>query len=304
MVSVRSAAVLTLLATTAACAAAPAPVPQNPSPMVETTRAHGRLSASDTARGRRFHLDDVVSTRVQVFIPENATADSPLLLHFHGAAFIAEQAAAVSDRSYVVAVLNPGAGSRAHERVFDEPGTFDRLVAAIAAASGRERFPAVVLSGFSAGYGAIRAILRDTAAIRVVEGVVLLDGLHTSYVPEGRVLYEGGSLDTTLLEPFLGFARRARDGRARMLITHSEIFPGTFASTTETSDYLIRSLGLTRTPVLEWGPLGMQQLSTAGTGAFRVLGFAGNTAPDHVDHLHALPEFLRRYDALVADRIP
>jgi hypothetical protein len=35
----------------------------------------------------------------------------------------------------------------------------------------------------------------------------------------------------------------------------------------------------------------MQQLSEAKNGQFRLLGFAGNSAPDHVDHLHALPEF-------------
>ena len=33
-----------------------------------------------------------------------------------------------------------------------------------------------------------------------------------------------------------------RDGK-RVIITHSEIFPGTFASTTETADYLLAQLG-------------------------------------------------------------
>ena len=48
-----------------------------------------------------------------------------------------------------------------------------------------------------------------------------------------------------------------------MLVTHSEIFPGTFASTTETADYMLRALGLRRAPVLKWGPRGMQQLGEA-----------------------------------------
>jgi hypothetical protein len=33
----------------------------------------------------------------------------------------------------------------------------------------------------------------------------------------------------------------------------------------------------------------MQQLSGTRAGSFAVLGFAGNSAPDHVDHLHAHP---------------
>jgi hypothetical protein len=86
-------------------------------------------------------------------------------------------------------------------------------------------------------------------------------------------------------------------GRKRFLVTHSEIFPGTFASTTETTDYLVQALGLKRTPVLRWGPNGMQQLSEARQGRFEILGFAGNAGPDHIDQFHGMPEFLRRVEA-------
>jgi hypothetical protein len=83
-----------------------------------------------------------------------------------------------------------------------------------------------------------------------------------------------------------------------LLITHSEIFPGTFASTTETANYLLEKVGLPRRPVLKWGPLGMQQTSEAGNGRLRVLGFAGNSGPDHIDHFHAMYGFLRRLERL------
>ena len=75
-------------------------------------------------------------------------------------------------------------------------------------------------------------------------------------------------------------------------LRHSEIFPGTFASTTETADWLLAALGLKRTAVLKWGPRRMQQLSEAHSGRFDLLGFAGNSAPDHIDQLHSLPEQL------------
>src|SRR6202008_3045596 len=108
---------------------------------------------------------------------------------------------------------------------------------------------------------AVRAILRDSTHFAQVDAVLLLDGLHTSYMPEGTVLEKGGTLDTTNLVAFTRYALEARRGAKRFLITHSEIFPGTFASTTETTDYLLHTLGLRRTPVLRWGPRGMQQLS-------------------------------------------
>jgi hypothetical protein len=39
--------------------------------------------------------------------------------------------------------------------------------------------------------------------------------------------------------------------------------------------------------------MGTQQLSEARSGKFRILGFAGNAAPDHVDQLHSLPVLLK-----------
>ena len=78
-----------------------------------------------------------------------------------------------------------------------------------------------------------------------------------------------------------------------MIITHSEIFPGTFASTTETADWLIAQLGLKRHAILRWGPMDTQQLSEVRKGKLMVAGYAGNSAPDHVDQLHSLPEYLK-----------
>jgi hypothetical protein len=151
----------------------------------------------------------------------------------------------------------------------------------------------LTLSGFSAGHGAIRRILRTPALAARVSAVLLLDGMHTSYVPEGTTLANGGVLDTANLVALTEYARRAAAGHARMLISHSEIFPGTYASTTETADWLLRESGVMRKAVLKWGPRGMQQLSEARRGHLHVRGFAGNSAPDHIDQLHAMPELLR-----------
>ena len=77
------------------------------------------------------------------------------------------------------------------------------------------------------------------------------------------------------------------------MVEHTEIFPGTYAGTTETADYLLEQLQLRRTAVLKWGPMGTQQLSEASQGRFLLEGYAGNSAPDHVDQLHSLPEYLK-----------
>ncbi|HET6761755.1 MAG TPA: hypothetical protein VFH13_06620, partial [Gemmatimonadaceae bacterium] len=273
---------------------------QNPSPMVEATRTHERLAQRELGGATRSFLGPA-GKAVELRIPDQArTRDTvDLVVHFHGAAWLPQQAVARLGTPAIAAVVNLGAGSGGYHRAFTNPAAFDSLLAGVereasSVIAKAARVGRVTLVGFSAGHGAVRAILRDRRHFANVDAVLLLDGMHTSYVPEGTVLEKGGALDTANLTAFADFARAAIRGEKRFVVTHSEIFPGTFASTTETADWLLRTLGLRRMPVLRWGPRGMQQLSEVRVGGFEVLGFAGNSAPDHVDHLHAMPEFLTR----------
>jgi hypothetical protein len=291
-------AMLASATTSAAQVVVPPYASQNPSPMVEHARAHERIEPRELA-GTRRTFDGLLPRPVEVFVPaETQHADAlHLVIHFHGGAFIPEYAVSQLGNDHVVAVvsLTP---SVVYDSIFTVPAVYDSLLAAIrretsAALNHAATFADVTLVGFSAGHGAIRAILRDSAHFESVSAVLLLDGMHTSYVPANTVMSKGGTLDENNLVTFVRFARAAMRGEKRFLITHSEIFPGTFASTTETADYLLAALGLKRTPVLHWGPRGMQQLSEAKQGRFEILGFAGNAAPDHVDQFQGMPEFLK-----------
>ncbi|HEX6533650.1 MAG TPA: hypothetical protein VF041_03580 [Gemmatimonadaceae bacterium] len=284
--------------------AVPPPASQNPSPMVEHTRAHGRIEPRELP-GIRRSFSGPLGKPVELFIPEGTRHAGALhlVLYFHGSPFVPEYAVSELGHDHVVAVVSLAPGSSIYDRAFGDPAVYDSLLARL----GREAdsalrrptaFRTVTLVGFSAGYGAVRAILRDPRHFAQVNAVLLLDGLHTGYVPDGVPLAKGGKLDEEPLEPFVRFARAAIAGEKRMLITHSEIFPGTFASTTETTDYLVETLGLTLEPVLRWGPHGMQQLSEARRGRLAILGFAGNAAPDHIDHAQGMPDFLRMLLAL------
>ena len=273
--------------------------------MVEYAREHARLDTVPPA-GDRFTITGLLPRPIVVYVPPRAARElnPALLVHFNGAPYVAMHAAAAAPQPLVLAAVHLGAGSGVYERAFADAGTLESIRAAVADSLSARRGEPVgltrtVLSGFSAGYGAIRAILRDSSAS--VVGVLLLDGLHAGYLPPRTPLASGGALDTADLEPFVDFARRAAAGERRMVVTHSETFPGTFASTTETADHLLRRLGLARTPVLEWGPVGMQQLSTASAGRLVMLGFAGNTAPDHVDHYHGMGAFLARLLAVAEE---
>jgi hypothetical protein len=266
-------------------AADPAPKTwQNPSPMVEHTRAHPRLKEEHPA-GRREKL--ALGT---LFLPEKLKAEGkvPLFLHFHGGTWLPEVAAAGHGMAVVSVQL--GSGSSVYAAAFADPKTFGRLLHEAEEKAGVQ-FEPIGLTAWSAGYGAVRAILAVPENYERVRFVLLLDGLHAGYVGG-----KPGPMESKLverdLEVFVQLARDAAAGRKQFIVTHSEIFPGTFASTTETADYLLRQLGLTRQATLKWGPMQTQQLSETRQGKFLVVGYAGNSAPDHVDLLHALPHFL------------
>jgi hypothetical protein len=135
----------------------------------------------------------------------------------------------------------------------------------------------------------VREILRSPEYFALVNNVLLLDGMHTSYIPEGKTLADGGAIDPAGLDSFLSFAKAAVTGQKNFVVLHSEIFPGTYASTTECADYLMSQMSLQPRAQLREGPIGMQQLSAVDVKGFHVRGYAGNSAPDHVDFLHAMP---------------
>jgi len=277
-----------VLLSSLALAQAPLPAKQNPSPMTETVRRHERVTKTEV-KGQRWALS--IGT---LLLPDTARLRDtiPLYVHFHGAPWLAESSVQQHDRHAAIITAQLGSGSAVYGQPFKDPAKFAALLdeAAKALSPNRPvRFHPVILSGWSAGYGAIREIVRNRDNWPRIDAVLLEDGIHTSYLPDGQP----GPLDPAGLQPFVDFAREAVAGRKTFLITHSEIYPGTFASTTECSEFLLKELGITVRPVIKWGPLGMQQLSDARSGKLRVMGFAGNSAPDHVDHIHATKNWLK-----------
>ncbi|MEM7660551.1 MAG: hypothetical protein AAF399_30895, partial [Bacteroidota bacterium] len=209
---------------------------------------------------------------------------------------IPQAAVAQQAQPWVLVSCHWGGGSSSYQRPIQAIGAkvfLDSVLSFAQEQVASKELTGIYVSGFSAGYGAIRAMLQEQAVADQLSGILLLDGLHTSYVPERQVLSAGGSLDSAQMRPFVQWAERATQGKASLLITHSSIFPGTYSSTTETADYLLNWLQLSRNPMLAIGPGGMQQTSVATRNRCQVRSYAGNTAPDHIDHLHGMGEFLR-----------
>jgi hypothetical protein len=258
---------------------------QNPSPMVEHTRPHPRLTQT-TPPGLRHKL-----TLGTLFVPEKLKGKRHvnLLLFFHGGDWLPEQAVA-QQRNLAVITIQAGAGSSTYEKLFADPTTFQQLIAAAETAAGVS-FNEIDLGGWSAGCGALRQLLSDPASYNRVSRALCIDGVHAGYINDTPGPAES-QLNLKNLQSWLRFGTDAIAGKKHLIITHSEIFPGTYASTTETADYLLHQWGLTPHPVVRWGPMGTQMLSETKSGSLLVVGFAGNSAPDHIDQVQSLSEYL------------
>jgi hypothetical protein len=238
-----------------------------PPPMQPPPPSHPRLPHTVPAGQRE------VLVAGHLFIPQKLVRKKrmPLLVHFHGAAWVAETAAA-KDGRWALISLETGEGADVYSRQFSDHALFGKMVDEASRKTGI-RFGPIVVSAWSAGYGAIREILEVPADYRRVDKVLLLDGLHTNYAAGKPGLAES-ALEAGHLEIFLKFARDAVARRKTMVIIHSEILPGTYASTTETADWLLARLKLTRRQVLRaaLGPMRMREMSEVRAGKFRVNG--------------------------------
>src|SRR6185436_3748105 len=166
-----------------------------------------------------------------------------LLIHFHGAPWLIETHIARYLPKVALVTVQLGSGSSAYRRPFEQPELFRKLLdEAGQALSIKRGWSSITLTSFSAGYGGIRQILRRPEYLALVNNVLLLDGMHASYSPEGKPIADGGTILASDVDAFVSFSREALAGRKRFVVTHSEIVPGTYASNTETADYLLAQL--------------------------------------------------------------
>ncbi len=267
--------------------------PQNPSPITDSTRPHSRIAQVEVP-GRRTELATLKGAILFASPKVKSNKPIPLIIHFHGTAWLMEYHIAKHFPNAVLITVNLGSGSRVYGNPFSEAQMFQNLIDEASKVLELKRgWSSITLVGFSAGYGAVRAILRQDENFRQVNNVLLLDGIHASYVPEGKRLADGGIIKADDLDSFVKFALEAVAGKKSFVISHSEIFPATYASTTECVDYLLTTLALKRRAKLQKGPIGMQQLSEVKVKGFQIRGYAGNTGADHGDQLQAMPEWLK-----------
>lgn len=234
-----------------------------------------------------------------VSLPPNWTTlgpEVPVWLHLHGAPAVVEKGfAAIGAPGVLINVTLPGL-SKVYADFLASPKAFEDLLRETQAALRREapetewRLGRLTVSSFSAGFGGVRQLLAQPAAFDRIATLIMADSIYCGYT--GNAAEK--QIDPALMAGFVRFARLAADGEKRLLITHSRQIPEGYASTTETADYLIRTLGGERTEEAQDWPEGLRLVSTFSQGQCEVLGFAGSEPEDHLRHLRAIGALYER----------
>ena len=170
--------------------------------MTDSTRPHPRILKTEP-NGRRVDLTSLKGARLFLGPGVSPTKPVPLIIHFHGAPWLIELHIARHVPRAALITVQLGAGSTVYRRPFEQAELFTSLLQEAERVMDNVRgWSSITLTGFSAGYGAIREILRSPEYFERVDNVLLLDGLNTGYLPEGKLLAEGGVLETGNLEIF------------------------------------------------------------------------------------------------------
>ncbi len=210
-----------------------------------------------------------------------------LYIHFHGAPAVVADNFAKSKLEGVLAVINFNGLSAAYGGPFqNDTDLFDNVLDRASRSVSMkedESWQRVAVSSFSAGYGAVRQLLKNEAAFDRIDALLAADSLYASLEAE---------LDTRRplaahMRDYTRFARRAAAGEKIFVLTHSAQ-ETSYASTTETADYLLEAADIKRRLVEDESRGPLQPASTATAGNFKVFGYHGIQGEDHLLHLRLL----------------
>lgn len=244
------------------------------------------------ATGRQI---DLSRSQWKLFVPDDYTSDGnqvDLLVHFHGNSQTVWNNAAYANLNAVIVTVNYSGLSSAYSNPFADTTLFQQLLddaqstlAVQPDFGSNTAWDHLAVSSFSAGYGAVRSILRTPTYFEAIDSLLAADSLYATTSSDGTAL-------NSQMADYKAFASRAAAGDKRFIFTHSEVPTFTYESTAETGDELLQHLNLTpqASDAEGLGPLRFYR--EAEQGNFKLWGARGADGEGHLNHLRYLGEWL------------
>jgi hypothetical protein len=146
----------------------------------------------------------------------------------------------------------------------------------------------VDISSFSAGYGAVREIVKDGDNIERIRRIVLADSLYAGYEP----IFTGAHTRRPArgdIEPWRDFALLAARGNKQFAVTYSRVPTGTYANSVMCARWIGFMAG--QAPRLSFRPGDdFQLLERVDVGGLHLWGYSGDDADAHMVHARRIAE--------------
>ena len=255
--------------------------------------------------GETLEIEDG-DRRYTLFLPKEMkrTEDVTLAIHFHSAQWHAIQEHLDRGLDGPMIAFYPGEGSSVYGKSFEDKDRLGRWKERVAQELRNRGFPdtaqvkRIDITSFSAGYGAVRQLLKDADTFKSIGRVILGDSLY-------------GSLDATSaeriparehIEVWLPLAQAALRGEKEFVITYSAVKTPTYASSSECARAIVSAVHGQMKPI-ERGSLPatldpqFPLLERFDSGKFHVWGYGGEDAAAHMTHARHLADVWKALDA-------
>jgi hypothetical protein len=268
------------------------------------------ISAStNEPQGTRVALNDG-GTNFTLFLPPGWTnalsSNVTLSVHFHVVPWFAIQEHVRRGAREPLLVFALGEGSSTYRLPFEDTNRFARVLA-LTEAELRKRsgmaslhVSSVDVSSFSAGYGAVRELVRSPAYFQIVHRIVLLDSMYASL--EDPITENTNRMPLAAqIDVWIPFAKAAMRGEKTFVLTHSQIPTRAYASSAECASALlgrlglkVQSVGINSIPAANDGDFPL--LKRADTNGLHVWSYGGTDAHAHMTHARHMADIWRVLD--------
>jgi hypothetical protein len=250
-----------------------------------------------TATGRQIGMS---APEWKIFIPSTYQQRpgnvADLLVHFHGDPQTFWNNANYANLNTVIVTVNYNGLSSAYSTPFSNSALFGSLMnEALTKVRAEPDFPDTLnwdkigVSSFSAGYGAVREILKQPTYRNDIDSLLAADSLYATTAADGT------PLDSQLVD-YKTFATAAKNGTKTFIYSHSQVVtnvgPDGYESTYECADELMQHLGVTASAINTNGLGTLNFYRKAQTGNFKLWGATGSDGDSHLEHLRYIGEFL------------
>ena len=248
-----------------------------------------------TAGGRQINLSN---SAWKLFIPNayqhRSDNVADLLVHFHGNPQTIWNNAQHADLNALIVTVNYGGLSSAYSGPFSDSTKFQSLLdEALSKVRLQRDFSSALqwdqlgVSSFSAGYGAVREILKSRTYRDNIDALLAADSLYATTSSDGT------PLDSQMAN-YKTFASMAEAGQKTFLFSHSQVLTYTYENTMETGNELMEHLQIAASPVDSAGLGTLDFYRHAKSGNFELWGAEGADADAHLEHLRYIGHFLAK----------